>query len=268
MSLLQIVVLALVQGVTEFLPISSSAHLILVPHVFGWADQGLHFDVAVNTGTLVAVILYFRAELVRVTRAGLGSITRPPRTWSAEARLGWIVALATIPVAVCGLLFYDAISTTLRSPVVIAVDSILFGLLLLWADRVGARRRDVGEVRWSDGVVVGLAQALALLPGTSRSGVTMTAGLATGLDRPASAHLSMLLAVPVGLLAAAKDLWEVAQAPPPGSELAAMALAAVLAAVSAYLVIGWLLRWLERQTYTLFVVYRVLLGVLILVLVL
>lgn len=268
MSLLQILVLALVQGITEFLPISSSAHLILVPHLFGWQDQGLHFDVAVNTGTLLAVMLYFRRELLGVTRAGLASLTESPRRWGPEARLGWAVLLATIPVGVCGLLFYDAIATSLRSPVVIAVDSILFGLLLWWADRAGSRRRGIGELRWRDGVVVGLAQALALLPGTSRSGVTMTAGLASGLDRPGAAHFSMLLAVPVSLLAAAKDLWELVQAPPATSEILSLLLAGAVAAVSAYAVIGWLLRWLHSQSFTVFVVYRVLLGLVILALVL
>lgn len=264
MSLLQIIVLALVQGITEFLPISSSAHLILAPYVFGWEDQGLRFDIAVNTGTLLAVIWYLREQLREVAAAGVSSLSTPVRRWSGEQRLGWAVALGTIPVAVCGLLFYDTIATVLRNPVVIAVTSIGFGLLLLWADKAGARRRTEEELRWRDAIFVGLAQALALIPGTSRSGVTMTAGLATGLTRKASARLSFLLAVPVGILAAGKDFLELLSAPPPASDLGALFLALILAAVSAYLVIGWLLHWLEKQTFTIFVVYRVVLGLIIL----
>ena len=266
MSLLQIIVLALVQGITEFLPISSSAHLILAPHVFGWQDQGLHFDVAVNTGTLLAVVLYFRRDLGQIFLDGFRGLRTPLAGWTPAYRLPWALILGTVPVAICGLLFYDWIATAARNPRLIAGTSIGFGILLWLADRWGTRRRDLGSLGWWDAVLVGCSQALALLPGTSRSGVTMTAALGLGYDRRAAARFSFLLAVPVGVLAGAKDLWEVFQAPPPAAELQAMALALGLAAVSAYLVIGGLLAWLQRWDFSVFVVYRVALGVVILVL--
>ncbi|MGD2115020.1 MAG: undecaprenyl-diphosphate phosphatase [Acidobacteriota bacterium] len=267
MTYFQAVVLALVQGVTEFLPISSSAHLVLVPRFLGWPDQGLRFDVATNTGTLVAVVLYFRRELVRVTRAGLGSLrelrgrTAP---LPADARLAWAVALGTVPVLVAGLLAYDLVAGAARSPLVIAVTSIGFGLLLWWADRAGARRRELEELSWWDAALVGCAQALALIPGTSRSGITMTAGLARGFTREDAARFSFLLYVPVGVLAAGRALLE---AWSEGVDLEAVGPTLVgfgVAAGSAYLAIGGLLAWVRRQSLTVFVVYRVVLGVVIL----
>jgi len=267
MSYAQAVVLALVQGVTEFLPISSSAHLVLVPHLFGWPDQGLGFDIATNTGTLVAVVLYLRRELVRVTVAGLGSIggfRRGERRLSVDARLAWAVAVGTVPVVVAGLLAYDLVAGAARSPLVIAVTSIGFGVLLWWADRVGARRRALEELSWWDTAVVGCAQALALIPGTSRSGITMTAGLGQGFTREDAARFSFLLYVPVGVLAAGKALFEAWKG---GFDVGAVGPTVVgflVSAVSAYLAIGALMAWVRRQSLTVFVVYRVVLGVVIL----
>lgn len=263
MSFLQIAVLALIQGVTEFLPISSSAHLILVPYFVGWTDQGLHFDVATNTGTTLAVLLFFRSDLAVYLREGLESLKIPVAQWSREARHAWWLLLATLPVAVCGLVFFDWISTSGRDPRILATTSILFGLLLFWAERAGRNRRPLEDLKFRDTVFIGLAEALALIPGTSRSGVTITAGLASGFTRVAAARFSFLLAVPVGIMAAAKDFWELAQAPPPSSELGALALGALIAGVSAYAAIGWLLAWVRRQRLTIFVVYRVLLGLII-----
>lgn len=263
MTWLQAVVLALIQGVTEFLPISSSAHLILVPVVLGWPDQGLHYDVAVNTGTLLAVMAYFRQDLLVLGRAWLASLGMRPGDWPLEGRLAWFLGLATIPVAVCGVAFYEEISTVLRNPRVLATTSILFGVLLLWADRAGRRRRPLEDLGWWDAALVGVAEAMALVPGTSRSGVTMTAALFAGFDRVAAARFSFLLAVPVGILAAAKDTLELVQAPPSAGELGAMALGFAVAAISAYLVIDWLLAWVRRQDLTIFVVYKILLGVII-----
>ena len=272
MSYLQAVVLALVQGVTEFLPISSSAHLVLVPRVLGWADQGLGFDVATNTGTLGAVILYFRRELVRVTAAGWGSLCGAfgsgARSRSEplpfDARLAWAVALGTVPVVVAGLLAYDLVAGAARDPLVIAVTSIAFGLLLWWADRAGARQRALEELSWWDAAVVGCAQALALIPGTSRSGITITAGLAQGFTREDAARFSFLLYVPVGVLAAGKAAWEAWSAGIQVESLGPTLVGFAVAAVSAYLAIGALLAWVRRQSLTVFVVYRVVLGVVIL----
>jgi undecaprenyl-diphosphatase len=269
MTYLQAVVLALVQGVTEFLPISSSAHLVLVPYLFDWPDQGLGFDVAVNTGTLLAVIVYLRRELAAVTRAGLASLA-PRRAGEAgprlnpEARLAWGIALATVPVAVAGLLAYDWVATAGRSPALIAATSIGFGLLLWWADRAAARRRELDSVTLGDAAFVGLAQALAIIPGTSRSGITITAGLARGLTREEAARFSFLLYVPVGVLAAAKEAWDFAAEGAPGGAVGPSLVGFAVAAVSAYLAIGALLAWVRRQSLTVFVVYRILLGLVIL----
>lgn len=262
MSLLQAVVLALVQGITEFLPISSSAHLILLPFLVGWPDQGLAFDIAVNTGTLLAVIAYFRRDLADLAKGLLGGDETveglPPRHFLAALVVG------TLPVALAGLLLADWVATAGRSPLLIATTSIGFGLLLGAADLLGRRRRGLPALTLTDALLVGLAQALALVPGTSRSGVTMTVALALGFSRPAAARFSFLLAIPVGVLATGYDLLQVVGGDVPAAELAPMLVGLVTAAVSAYLIIGALLAWLRRQTMTPFVVYRVLLGVAIL----
>lgn len=266
MTYLQAVVLALVQGITEFLPISSSAHLVLVPYLFGWPDQGLGFDIATNTGTLVAVVAYFRRELWDLTVAGLRSLVpggQAPRL-TDDARLAWAVALGTIPVAVAGLLAYDWVASAGRNPRIIAATSIGFGLLLWWADRAGSRRRELGSLNWLDAAVVGLSQALALIPGTSRSGITMTAGLARGFTREDAARFSFLLYVPVGVLAAAKELLDFFQEGGGGAPVGPVLVGFAVAAVSAFVAIGALLAWVRRQTMTVFVVYRVILGVVIL----
>ena len=264
MPILRAVVLALVQGVTEFLPISSSAHLILVPYLFGWPDQGLAFDIATNTGTLLAVVVYFRRDLAELARGLLRPAEHPQVEGMAPRRLLWALVLGTIPVAAAGLVLADWVSTAARDPLLIAVTSIGFGLLLWAADRWGRRHRDLDSLTLGDAVLVGLCQALALVPGTSRSGATMTAALALGYRRPAAARFSFLLAIPVGVLATGYDLLKVALGEVPAGDLLAMLVGLVVAAVSAYLVIGALLAWLQRQTMTPFVVYRVALGLVIL----
>jgi undecaprenyl-diphosphatase len=263
MSWLQIIVLALIQGITEFLPISSSGHLILAPHLFGWEDQGLAFDVAVNTGTLLAVVLYFRRDLAEIVREGLGSLKVQPGRWTPAQRLPWALALGTVPVGICGLLLYDWVAGAARNPHLVAATTIGFGILLWLADRLGRHARNLGSLGWGDALVVGLAQALALVPGTSRSGITMTAALGLGFDRRAAARFSFLLAVPVGALAAAKDVWDLIQVPPEAAHLQALLWALVISAVAAYLVIGGLLAWLQRWDFSVFVAYRLAEGLLI-----
>ncbi len=273
MSYLHAVVLGLIQGITEFLPISSSAHLVLAPRLFGWQDQGLGFDIATNTGTLLAAMLFFRHELVAVTRAGLGSLVaagradggRSARRLGPDARLAWTVALGTVPVAVAGLLAYHWVATVARNPLLIAATSIGFGLLLWWADAAGARRRELESVGLLDAVVVGVAQALALIPGTSRSGITITAGLARGFTREDAARFSFLLYVPVGLLAAAKEGLDLLHEGAPAVGLGPLLVGFAVAAAAAYLTIGALLAWVQRRSLTVFVVYRVVLGLAILV---
>jgi undecaprenyl-diphosphatase len=258
MEFLHIVALAILQGLTEFLPISSSAHLILLPELSGWQDQGLAFDVSVHVGTLIAVVWYFRAEVLAMARDWSLSLAR--RESVGESRLAWAVLLGTIPVGIAGLLFKGVIENELRSPLVIAAATIVFGLLLWWADAQGQRVRNEHTLTWKDVLVIGVAQAIALIPGTSRSGITMTAGLMMGLDRSAAARFSFLLSIPVIVLAGGLNALELAAAEAP-VEWGTLALGAVISAVSAYLCIHLFLKLLERMGMLPFVIYRMLLGV-------
>lgn len=253
--------LALIQGLTEYLPISSTAHLVLVPPLLGWRDPGLFFDVATNTGTLLAIIIYLRREIVQLLGAWGRSLTG--RGLDREGRLAWAVLWGTIPVAVAGLVFAHAVETWLRSPIIIAVASIGFGALLWWADRRATGRRSEYDVRAWDVVVIGVAQALALIPGTSRSGITMTAGLAQGLSRTSAARFSFLLAIPVSVLAGAFDALHLLTNPQT-VPWPAFGFAALVSFVSGYAVIDLFLKFVERIGYAPFVVYRVLLGLFLL----
>ncbi len=261
MDILQIITLALVQGLTEFLPISSSAHLILVPVLTAWQDQGLAFDVAVHVGTLLAVLLYFRREISVMLAEWLGSLIG--RGLRAEARLAWAVILGTIPVGLAGLLCADFIALHLRSPLVIAATTIAFGLLLWWADSRGQRRRNEHELTWKDVIIIGTAQAFALIPGTSRSGVTMTAALATGLTRKAAARFSFLLSIPGIILAGGLETLELIGLPQP-APWDVLLLGATISGVSAYLCIHFFLKLLERIGMLPFVIYRLILGAMLL----
>lgn len=257
MELIQIILLALVQGLTEFLPISSSAHLILFPALSGWEDQGLAFDVAVHVGTLTAVVWYFRAELAVMLRDWFASVVQRRRV--GDSNLAWAVGFGTIPVGLAGLLFKDVIETSLRSPLVIAVATIVFGLLLWWADAQSKRERDEHSIGWRDVAVIGIAQAIALIPGTSRSGITMTAGLMVGLNRAAAARFSFLLSIPVIVLAGGLNTKELIESSLPVDWIS-LFLGVALSAVSAYLCITLFLKALERIGMFPFVIYRLALG--------
>jgi len=263
MDLTQQIFLALLQGLTEFLPISSSAHLILLPRLLGWEDQGLVYDVAVHVGTLGAVVIYFRTELLRMSRDWTQSLMT--RRQTAESRLAWGVLIGTIPVGLCGLLFKDNVELYLRSPQVIAVATIGFGLLLWWADVYGKRRRDEYSLRLSDILLIGIAQAIALIPGTSRSGITMTAGLMLGLSRNAAARFSFLLSIPVITLAGLLEVMDLLEQDRliDGGDLLT---GAMIAGVTAYICIHFFLKLLERVGMLPFVIYRLLLGVFLLLL--
>ncbi|MCH1918468.1 undecaprenyl-diphosphate phosphatase [Shewanella sp. A3A] len=257
METFQVVILALIQGLTEFLPISSSAHLILPAQLLGWPDQGLSFDVAVNTGSLLAVVIYFRRELW--TMAGAWTVSIVKREPSAESKLAWWIILATIPAVICGFAFKDFISTNLRSSAVIATTTIVFGLLLWWADYAGKRQLSEYQAGWKKALFIGVAQALALIPGTSRSGATMTAGLMLGLTREAAARFSFLMSVPVSLGAAilvTKDLLE----SPAAIDTHALILGTVLSFVSAYACIHYFLKIISKMGMLPFVIYRLALG--------
>jgi undecaprenyl-diphosphatase len=255
---LHIVALALLQGLTEFLPISSSAHLILLPRLLGWEDQGLGFDVAVHVGTLIAVVGYFRHELLTLTRDWLCSLVRRHRC--GDSNLAWAVLFGTIPVGLAGLLLGDLVEGSLRSPSVIAWATIGFGLLLWWADRKGGGRRDEHGLGWRDVLTIGCAQALALIPGTSRSGITMTAGLMLGLSREAAARFSFLLSIPVILLAGGLKGLEWLEASNPKEAWSDLLVGTLLSALAAWLCIHFFLKWIGRSGMWPFVLYRLTLG--------
>lgn len=261
MSYFEAVILAIVQGITEFLPISSSAHLILVPELLGWADQGLAFDVAVHVGTLVAVVVFLRKEIIAITPAWLGGWKG--FKWNTNGKIGWMVILGTIPVGLVGLFAKDLIELYLRSAWIIAASTFIFGILLWLADR-GCDKNvtPMEELTWKQTLFVGVAQAFALIPGTSRSGVTMTAMLALGFNRVAAARFSFLLAVPAialpGLLKGEELIngadtvaWDV------------LIIGVLVSAVMAFVCMHWFMRFIERVGMTPFVIYRILLAIVI-----
>ena len=259
-------VLGVVQGITEFLPISSTAHLKVVPVLLGWGDPGVAVTAVIQLGSIAAVLAYFREDLADV----MGGISRAFRhgQWSdPQARLGVAIALGTLPILVAGLLLkkfvpdYDA--SPLRSMTSIAIVSIAMALLLALAEVVGARRRTLGEVLPRDGVLVGLAQALALVPGVSRSGSTLTASLFDGWQRPAAARFSFLLGIPAITLAGLVELKDALKSPTNGG-LLPMLVGIITAAVVSWLAIAWLLRYLQNHGTWVFVGYRLLFGLVIL----
>lgn len=261
MELWHILVLAIIQGLTEFLPISSSAHLILPSQLLGWPDQGLAFDVAVHVGTLAAVVWYFRKDVYRLASAWIVDTSRG--RVGEDSGLAWAVIAATIPAGLAGVLLGDVIETELRSGLVIAVTTIGFGLVLWWSDAVGRRARGLPGLTMKDAVIIGLAQALALIPGTSRSGITITAALFLGFGREAAAKFSFLLSIP--LIAAAGllktlELVELGDA----ADWNSILLGAGMSFVSAVICIHLFLKFLERLGLLPYVIYRLLLGAVLL----
>ncbi len=261
MDWIQATVLALVQGITEFLPISSAAHLILVPVLTPWPDQGLAFDVALHLGSLAAVVWYFRSELRAMAIEWLASLRS--RRLTPEARLAWAVGLGTIPVGLAGLMFRSEVTALLRDPVVLASALIGFGLLLGWADWKWRGEKNEYQIGWREITVIAFAQALALIPGTSRSGITMTAALFMGMSREGASRFSFLLSIPVIFLAGALEVGELARAAP-DVDWATMIVATIVSGISAYLCIHYFLAFIRRIGMQPFVVYRVVLGAILL----
>ncbi len=257
MEIFHLFILGLIQGLTEFLPVSSSAHLILLPFLSGWEDQGLVYDVAAHSGTLAAVIWYFRRDLQEIGKnCRLPSKSAP----GSKNLMLWYLTFATIPVGLSGLLLHDFISTSLRNPQVIAIASIFFGLILLVADKTGSRQRNLSELSWRDAVLIGFAQMLALIPGTSRSGITITAGLMLGMDRQSASRFSFLLAIPVILLATAYESYNLSVGLYVINWMPVLVVVFV-AFISALFSIHFFLKLLERTGMLPYVIYRVLLGV-------
>ena len=263
MDSLHIVILAIVQGLTEFLPISSSAHLVLLPQLLNWPEHGLVFDVAVHFGSLLAVVYYFRHEVWRMLCAWIASLSRGEA--NQDSQLAWWVIIGTLPAVFVGFTFQSGIEDSLRAPWIVATASIFFGILLWVADRGKSQQRDEYDLKLKDVLIIGCFQVLALIPGTSRSGITITLGLFLGMTRQASARFSFLLAMPVilasGVLQSVRMFTEVS--PISWGELT---LGILLSALSAGLCIHYFLRLVDRIGMLPFVAYRILLGMLILLL--
>ena len=256
--------LGIVQGLTEFLPISSTAHLRIVPAFVGWPDPGAAFTAVTQLGTMAAVLLYFRADLWRIARAWLLSLRDRALRSEPDARLGWYILLGTIPIAVFGYAFKDQIETGARNLYLIGTALIALGLVMAVADRIGTRTREVTDVKATDGAVIGVAQAMALVPGVSRSGATISAGLFRNFNRAAAARYSFLLSVPAVVLSGLLELRKIGDGGPGVAGPAATAVATVTAFVVGYVSIAFLLRYLASHSTLVFVIYRVVLGSLVL----
>jgi undecaprenyl-diphosphatase len=281
MTIIQSIILGIVQGLTEFIPISSSAHLIIVPWLFGWNDPALTslpFDVALHLGTLLAVLAYFAADWVRLIRAGVASIVERKIGADPDRRLAWLLVIGCIPGAIVGVLAESKIEQLFHAPgtpisrtamIVMAIIIALLGAVLLAAERLARHTRKLDQLKLSDSIWIGLAQALAIFPGVSRSGSTITAGLALGLERPAAARYSFLLSAPIIAGAGLKSLYDVYKGLGSGavasSSLVLFPIGFVAAAISGYLVIRFLMRFLQTNSTAIFVYYRWALAVLIIV---
>jgi undecaprenyl-diphosphatase len=267
-SVLEAIILGITQGLTEFLPISSTAHLRIVPAFAGWEDPGAAFTAVTQLGTMTAVLLYFREDLLRISRAWLRSLRDPAVRHELDARIGWYIVIGTIPIGIFGLIFHNQIENGARDLYLIGSALIVLGLLLLAAERVARHDRPLEKITTRDGIAIGMAQALALVPGVSRSGATLTAGLFLGFDRQSAARFSFLLSVPAVVLS---GLFEFASILDGGDEnehvgLGALAIATFLAFVVGYASIAFLLRFLAHHSTIVFVVYRVALGTIVLIL--
>jgi undecaprenyl-diphosphatase len=265
MSAIEAIVLGIVQGLTEFLPISSTGHLRIVPAFFGWEDPGAAFTAVTQLGTMAGVLLYFRHDLARIAVAWARSVRNPPLRRTQDARLGWYIALGTIPIAIFGVVFHNQIEDGARDLYLIGVMLIVFGLILAAAERVGHRNRGIESINARDGAIIGFAQAMALVPGVSRSGATISAGLFLGFDRAAAARYSFLLSVPAVVLSGLFELRDIG-GDDASASVAATALATLLAFIVGYASIAFLLRYLANHTVGIFVAYRLVLGTLVLAL--
>jgi undecaprenyl-diphosphatase len=272
LTILQAIILGIVQGLTEFLPISSSGHLILVPWLFNWhfllnnPDLNKTFDVALHLGTFVAVLVYFWRDVVKLVAAWVRSIARRSLA-DPEARLAWLLFVSTIPAAFLGVAFESFIEDRLGKPWIIAIMMIVFALVMYAVDHVAKLDRDLEALTWTDAILIGVAQAFALCPGVSRSGVTMMTGLAVRLDRESAARYSFLLSVPVVGGAAAYKALQVAKDGLPAGTATPFVVGILSAAVSGMVAIWFVLRYLKSHNFNLFVLYRIVVGVAILILI-
>ena len=267
MSILQVIILAIVQGLTEFLPISSSAHLALAPWLLGWQDPGLAFDIALHLGTLAAVLIYFFKDWIQVIAQGFGLNYTNDAELAKNRSLLWMLALASIPIGFFGFLFNKQAESTWRSPYVIGTMLILVGLLMAFAERVGKQQRHIGDIGFFDSLLIGFFQALAIVPGTSRSGITITTGLFRNLNRESAARFSFLLSTPAIAAAAAKSLYDLLKHGGLTPEVRVQFLVGMaVSAIVGTLVIGFFLKYLKTNTLKFFVYYRIIFGIIVIAL--
>ena len=265
MDAFQAIVLGIVQGLTEFLPISSTGHLLLVPTFLGWGDPGAAFTAVTQLGTMAAVLLFFRKDLWNIARAWFLSLwLKPELRGTLDARMGWYIGLGTLPISVFGLAFADQIDGEARNLYLVGTTLIVLGLVLLVAEKVARHDRDIKEINAKDAVVIGFAQAAALVPGVSRSGATITAGLFSGFNRAAAARYSFLLSVPAVVLSGLFEMRKIGD--PGGAGAFETAIATLAAFIVGYASIAWLLKWLANHSTMVFVVYRVVLGAVVILL--
>jgi undecaprenyl-diphosphatase len=265
MPLFEVILLGIVQGVTEFLPVSSTAHLAIVPRLFGWPDPGLGYDIALHVGTLAAVLIYFFRDWIQVIGQGFGINSGTDPELERNRQLLWLLILGTIPAGLAGLLFQKQAETSLRGPYVIATTMIVIGLFMWFAERAGQKKRDLSHISVIDSIAIGIAQAIAVIPGVSRSGITISAGLLRDIDRRSAARFSFLLSTPVILGAAAKDLWDLMRHEggiTPDMRTAFL-LGILISAVTGCATIAFFLNFLRRRSLNFFVTYRIVLGILI-----
>jgi undecaprenyl-diphosphatase len=268
MPLVHAIVLGIVQGLTEFLPVSSSAHLIIVPWLLGWDDGGLTFDVALHVGTLASVILYFFRDWIQIIGQGFGLSLGSDTGLSKNRNLLWLLVAATVPGGLFGFLFEKQAETSLRSPYVIATTAIGIGTVMWWAERAGRKQKDISHISWVDAVLIGMAQALAIIPGVSRSGITISAGLFRNLDRQSAARFSFLLLTPITAGAALKKFWDLHKHEGGISpEMhTAFVVGIIVSAIVGALSIQFFLNFLRRRSLNLFICYRILFGIMVIAL--
>jgi undecaprenyl-diphosphatase len=267
MPLFQVVVLALIQGITEFLPISSTAHLALAPWFLGWTDPGLTFDIALHVGTLLAILVYFFRTWLQIIAQAIGVHYGEDDALRRNPGLLWLLVVGSIPIGIFGYIFGKQAETTWRSPFVIGTMLVVVGILMWLAERAGSRKKDLSAVSFTDSVAIGAAQAVAIIPGTSRSGITITAGLFRNLDRPTAARFSFLLSAPAIAAAAAKAFHDLTKhGGIPAGMHTPFVLGIVISALSGLAVIALLLRFLQRHTLYFFIYYRIIFGIIVIAL--
>lgn len=264
MDLSQAVILGVVQGLTEFLPISSSAHLVLIPWLLGWNEPGLAFDAALHLGTLAALLAYFWRDWLSILRGVLAGLQSKDQRGTFEFRMGLMLILGSVPAAIIGVLFEKAIESEVRTPVAIAGLMVSFALVLLVAERIGSQRRSLNRLTLVDALVVGMAQALALAPGVSRSGSTITAGLFLGLDRTSAARFSFLLSTPIVIAAGSLQLVKLLHGGLDGEGALNLVAGVLVAAVTGLAAISLMLRFLQRNKTDVFAWYRITAGLCVL----